>query len=222
MITVHHLEDSRSQRILWLLEELGLEYQIKHYARDKKTQLAPPELKQVHPLGKSPVLEDSGEIVAESGAIIEYLIDRYDSEGRLRPSREQASEWRDYTYWLHFAEGSLMPFMVMMKVFMTVKTAPMPFFVRPIAKRIAGEVEKSFIMPTLVSEFDYIETWLGEHEWFAGEQLSGADFQMSFPLEAAKSRMPGDYPNIRAWVDKVHARSAYQAGLEKGGEYSYA
>lgn len=222
MITVHHLEDSRSQRILWLLEELGLDYTVKHYARDKETQLAPPELRAVHPLGKSPVIEDDGCVVAESGAIIEYLIARYDSAQTLRPTNALSEAGRDYSYWLHFAEGSLMPFLVMTKVFMTIRTAPMPFFARPIAKKIAAKVETSFITPTLMRDFDYIEAYLGTHDWFSGDALSGADIQMSFPLEAAQSRIKGDFPHIAAWLERIHARPAWQAALEKGGPYSYS
>lgn len=223
MITVHHLEDSRSQRLLWLLEELGLAYEVKRYARDKKTQLAPKALYAVHPLGKSPVLEDDGLVLAESGAIIEYLLARYDAEGRFKPADALSQAGRDYTYWLHFAEGSLMPYLVMVKVFDTVKRAPMPFFVRPIAKQIAGRVEGSFLKPSVTRFFDFIEAHLSKQQWFAGDAISGADIQMSFPLEAAMAgRVVGEYPQIRAYVKRIHARDAYQRALAKGGDYSYA
>lgn len=228
MITVHHLEDSRSQRILWLLEELGLAYEVKRYARDKKTQLAPQELFAVHPLGKSPVVEDKtgedeGRVVAESGAIIEYLLARHDAAHAFKPTDALSQAGLDYSYWLHFAEGSLMPYLVMTKVFMTVKTAPMPFFVRPIAKQIAKRVEDSFLNPSILRFFDYIEAHLGKQEWFAGDSFSAADIQMSFPLEAAMAgRVPGNYPHIRAFVTRIHARDAYQRALAKGGAYSYA
>jgi glutathione S-transferase len=223
MITVHHLEDSRSQRLLWLLEELGLAYQVKRYARDRKTQLAPKELFAVHSLGKSPVLDDDGLVLAESGAIIEYLLARYDLEQRFRPADALSQAGRDYTYWLHFAEGSLMPYLVMVKVFATVKAAPMPFFVRPIAKQIAKRVEDSFLMPSINRYFDFIEAHLGRQDWFAGDSFSAADVQMSFPLEAAMAgRVAGDYPHIRAFVKRIHGRDAYQRALTKGGDYSYA
>lgn len=222
MITVHHLENSRSLRILWLLEELGLDYEVKHYARDKKTQLAPAELKAIHPLGKSPVLEDSGTVIAETGAIIEYLLARYDENNQFKPSEALSQAGLDYTYWLHSAEGSLMPFLVMTKVFDTIKKSPMPFFVKPIAKAIAAKVETSFILPTVKSHFEFIESVLGKQKWFAGEQFTGADVQMSFPLEAASASMAGEYPNIDAWLERIHARSAWQAALKKGGPYQYA
>lgn len=222
MIIVHHLEDSRSLRILWLLEELGLDYEVKHYARDKETQLAPAELKQVHPLGKSPVLQDKDTVVAETGAIIEYLLARYDEKNQFKPSDPLSKAGLDYTYWLHSAEGSLMPFLVMTKVFDTIKKAPMPFFIKPIAKAIAGKVESSFILPTVKSHFEFIETVLGKQDWFSGENFSAADVQMSFPLEAASSSMAGQYPQIDAWLKRIHARPAWQTALEKGGPYQYA
>lgn len=222
MITVHHLENSRSLRILWLLEELGLDYEVKHYARNKETQLAPAELKAIHPLGKSPVLEDSGAVIAETGAIIEYLLARYDENNQFKPSEALSQAGLDYTYWLHSAEGSLMPFLVMTKVFDTIKKSPMPFFVKPIAKAIASKVETSFILPTVKSHFEFIESVLGKQKWFAGEQFTGADVQMSFPLEAASASMAGEYPNIDAWLERIHARSAWQAALKKGGPYQYA
>lgn len=222
MIKVHHLEDSRSLRILWLLEELSLDYEVKHYARNKETQLAPAELKAIHPLGKSPVLEDNDTVVAETGAIIEYLLARYDTQNQLKPTDPLSKEGLDYTYWLHSAEGSLMPFLVMTKVFDTIKKAPMPFFIKPIAKAIAAKVETSFILPTVKSHFDFIETVLGKQDWFAGEYFSAADVQMSFPLEAASASMAGEYPNIEAWLKRIHARSAWQTALEKGGPYQYA
>ena len=220
MITLHHLNNSRSQRILWLLEELGVPYEIRHYQRDRKTQLAPPELKKVHPLGKSPVITDDGVTVAESGAIIEYLVRKYGTQ--FRPA-EDSPAFLDYTYWMHFAEGSLMPPLVMKLVFDKVREAPVPFFIKPVTKGIADKVMKSFVGPNISNNMDFIEGYLRGREWFAGSQLTGADFQMSFPLEAAVAgRATGNYPAITAWVKKVQARPAYQRALKAGGPYDYA
>jgi glutathione S-transferase len=221
MITVHHLNNSRSQRVLWLLEELGLPYEIKHYQRDAKTMLAPPELKQVHPLGKSPVLTDGDITVAESGAIIEYLVDR--AGGALRPP-PGTPEHRRYTYWLHFAEGTAMPPLLMKLVFDRVKSAPMPFFVKPIARAIADKVLANFVMPNITSQLDYMEAELGRSEWFAGDEFSAADIQMSFPLEAAAQRAGLDArrPRLKAFLDRIHARPAYRRALERGGRYDFA
>lgn len=222
MITVHHLNNSRSQRVLWLLEELGLEYEIKRYERDPKTIRAPDSLKSVHALGKSPVITDGGITVAESGAIVEYLVRQYGQD--LMGLPEGSTAQRDCTYWLHFAEGSLMPPMVMKLVFDKLKTSPMPFFVKPIAKGIADKVMKSFVSPEIVSALRYIDSYLSDREWFAGSHLSGADVQMSFPLEASVARgmvHEGNYPNIYRFVKKYQARPAYLAALEKGGDYDY-
>lgn len=217
MITLHHLENSRSQRVLWLLEELGVEYEIKHYKRHPKTSLAPPELKAVHPLGKSPVITDGNLTIAESGAITEYLIDRY-GNGRFKPAAGSPQALRN-TYWMHYAEGTMMPLMVMTLIFNRVEQAP--FIVRPIAKAISGQVKKAYLGPNIQANLAFIENELGAVSWFCGEELTGADFQMIFPLEAAMARAgAGDkLPNIRAYVDRVHALPAYQRGLEKGGPY---
>ena len=217
MITVHHLENSRSQRVLWLLEELGVDYEIKRYERDKKTSLAPPELKKVHPLGKSPVITDGDKTIAESGAITEYLIDTY-GNGRFKPEPGTDAALRN-SYWMHYAEGTLMPLMVMTLIFNRVEQAPL--LVRPIAKAISGQVKKAYLTPNTRNNLDFIEQELGKNTWFTGEELAGADFQMIFPLEAASARAGlGDtHPNIKAYVDRVHARPAYQRGLEKGGPY---
>ncbi len=223
MITVHHLNNSRSQRVLWLLEELGLPYQIKAYWRDKKTMLAPPELRQVHPLGKSPVITDSistpSVTVAESGAIVEYLIDQY-SEGRLKPAAGTPERLR-YTYWLHYAEGSAMPPLLMKLVFDEIEKAPMPFFVKPIAKAISGKTKSAFISPQIKTHLDYMEAELAESPWFAGKAFSGADIQMSFPLEAAAARggLDASRPKLMDFLKRIHARPAYQRALEKGGAY---
>ena len=223
MITLHHLENSRSQRVLWLLEELGLPYRVKRYARDRKTMLAPPELKKVHPLGKSPVISDGKVTVAESGAIVEYLLDTYDAEGTLRPPPGTPERLR-FTYWLHFAEGSAMPPLLMKLVFDKVRSAPMPFFVRPVARAIADKVSSGFIAPNIAQQLDFMEAELSASPWFAGEAFSAADIQMSFPLEAAAARAGLDarYPKLSDWLARIHARPAYQRALEKGGPYSMA
>ncbi len=220
MITVHHLNNSRSQRILWLLEELGLPYEIKRYQRDPKTMLAPASLRQVHPLGKSPVVTDGALTLAESGAIVEYLIDQYGA-GRLAPAPGTPERLR-YTYWLHYAEGSAMPPLLLKLVFDTIEKSPMPLFVRPIAKAISGKAKSTFIGPQIRQHLDYLEGELGKAAWFAGSEFSGADIQMSFPLEAAVARAGLDQsrPRLMDFLARIHARPAYQRALEKGGEYA--
>jgi glutathione S-transferase len=219
MIVVHHLNNSRSQRVLWLLEELGLEYDIKRYQRDAKTMLAPPALREVHPLGKSPVITDGEVTMAESGAILEYLVERY-GKGRLAPPAGSA-ERRRYTYWMHFAEGSAMPPLVMKLVFDRMAKGPMPFFARPIARGIAAKVRESFIAPNIARQLDFMEAELGKSQWFAGAEFSAADIQMSFPLEAAAARAPivRQMPRLSAFIDRIQARPAYKRALEKGGPY---
>ncbi|MBV8467644.1 MAG: glutathione S-transferase [Burkholderiales bacterium] len=218
MIIVHHLNNSRSQRVLWLLEELGLEYDIKYYQRDKETMLAPPELRAVHPLGKSPVITDGDVTVAETGAIVEYLLDTY-GEGRLRPARG-TPEGRQFTYWLHYAEGSIMPLMVMTLVFRRIETAPLPFFVKPVARGIVSKVHQSYLDPNVKTHLDFVEAELGKTGWFAGDDFSAADIQMSFPLEAAMARVKsGGRPVLAAFLERIHARPAYQAALKRGGPY---
>jgi glutathione S-transferase len=219
MITVHHLNNSRSQRVLWLLEELGLPYEIKRYQRDPKTMLAPPELRAVHPLGKSPVITDDELTLAESGAIIEYLADRYGA-GSLIPAHGTPQRLR-CNYWLHYAEGSAMPPLLLKLVFRRVETAPMPFFVKPIAKGIARKVQQSFVDPQLQLQLDYLEGELGKSEWFAGDAFSVADIQLSFPLEAfaARGGLDTSYPRLSAFLQRIHARPAYQRALQQGGEY---
>ena len=219
MITVHHLNNSRSQRVLWLLEELGIAYEIKRYERDSKTMLAPASLRAVHPLGKSPVVTDSALTLAESGAIIEYLVDRYGG-GRLAPPPGTPERLR-YTYWLHYAEGSAMPPLLMKLVFSRIAKAPMPFFARPIARRIADGATRSFVGPQLALHLDYMEGELGRSAWFAGDEFSAADVQMSFPLEAAAARagLGASRPKLNAFLDRIHARPAYARALERGGDY---
>jgi glutathione S-transferase len=227
MIVVHHLENSRSQRVLWLLEELGLPYEVRRYERDPKTMLAPEALAQVHPLGKSPVITDGADVVAESGAIVEYLVERYgqgrdqrSDQGSLVPPAGSLERLR-YTYWLHFAEGTAMPPLVMKLVFDRIATSPMPFFARPIARAIASKVLESFVMPNIQRQLAFMETTLQASEWFAGDAFSAADIQMSFPLEAAAARGGLDerYPRLQAFLARIHARPAYQRALERGGPY---
>jgi|TARA_R110000868_G_scaffold266000_2_gene524865 glutathione S-transferase len=219
MIVVHHLNNSRSQRILWLLEELGLEYEVKRYERDPKTMLAPPELKAIHPLGKSPVITDGELTLAESGAIIEYLVDKY-GQGRLAPAAGSVERLR-FTYWLHYAEGSAMSPLLLKLVFNKVESSPMPFFVKPFAKGIARKVKGSFVEPQIVQHLDYLNGELAATGWFAGDEFSAADVQMSFPLEAAAARggLDGKWPNLMAFLQRIHERPAYKKALERGGEY---
>lgn len=219
MIIVHHLNNSRSQRILWLLEELGLDYEIKKYERDSKTMLAPPELRAIHPLGKSPVITDGDTMVAESGAIIEYLTERH-GNGKLVPAAGTPEKLR-YTYFLHYAEGSAMTPLLMKLVFDKVASSKMPFFAKPIAKSIVKKVKSSYIMPQIVQHLKYLESELSKRTWFAGEEFSAADIQLSFVLEAAAARggLGENYPKLDAFLKRIHARPAYQRALERGGKY---
>ncbi len=223
MITVHHLETSRSQRVLWLLEELGLPYEIKRYQRDPKTKLAPAALKAVHPLGKSPVITDGDETIAESGAILEYIVERYgaQAQGELAQLQPAAGTkaYRQSRFWMHYAEGSLMNWLVMKLVFMTIPKQPMPFFVRPIARALCGNVQAKLIDPNLTTALAFIEEHLGRNTWFAGDAISIADFQMSFAVEAAMARSSNarQYAKLTAYRDRMVARPAYQRGIAKGG-----
>jgi glutathione S-transferase len=220
MITVHHLNNSRSQRVLWLLEELGLPYAVKRYQRDPRTMLAPPELRAVHPLGKSPVIDDDGLVLAESGAIIEYLAETY-GEGRLLPAAGTPERLR-HRYWLHYAEGSAMPPLLMSLVFSKVRSAPSPFFVKPVARAIADKVMGDFVSPQIRLHLDFMEAELGRSTWFAGEQFGAADIQMSFPVEAAAARggLDASRPRLMAFLERIHGRPAYRRALEKGGPYA--
>ncbi|UTA47274.1 glutathione S-transferase [Simiduia sp. 21SJ11W-1] len=223
MITLHHLNNSRSQRVLWLLEELGTPYQIECHQRDATTQLAPASLKAVHPLGKSPVIVDSDHALtlAESGAIIEYLISRYGDYNWAVD--ESAAEYWQYRFWLHFSEGSVMPPLVMRLVMNRIKTAPMPFFVKPIARNIATKVLNNFVEPNIRSQLAFIEQHLQAHTWFCGARITGADIQMSFPLEAQVSNGldANEFPAIHRFVHQCQARPAYQAALQKAPGYAY-
>ena len=218
MIVVHHLENSRSQRVLWLLEELGLPYEVKRYQRNTATMLAPPELKRVHPLGKSPVIVDTdgagavagagqGRVVAETGAIVDYLVDK--AGGRLGPPGDQEGALR-HRYWMYYAEGSLMP----------------PLFAKLVVGRVPlfGKMAQKRLQPMIDVHLDHVEATLAGSRWIAGDALSGADVMMSFPLEAARSRagLDGSRPATIAWLDTIHSRPAYQRALAAGGPYAYA
>ncbi len=218
MLTVHHLETSRSQRVLWLLEELDVPYEIVRYVRDPKTKLAPPELKAVHPLGKSPVIVDDGVTVAESGAILEYLVERYGAQSGLQP-RPGTEAHRQCRFWMHYAEGSLMNWLMLKLVFATIPTQPMPFFARPIARGLCDKVSARLVDPNLETALAFIDDHLARNAWFAGDALSIADFQMSFALEAALSRGRDTqrFRNMHAYKAKMESRPAYQRALAKGG-----
>jgi len=220
MLIVHHLNNSRSQRVLWLLEELGLPYEIKRYQRDPETMLAPPALRAVHPLGKSPVLVDDGVTVAETGAIVEYLVEK--AGGRLRPEAGTPDRLR-WTYWMHFAEGSLAPQLLLDLVLATMPgRAPAPM--QEAAKAAADAARQGYATPNLKTMFDFIEAELATRPWFAGEEFSAADVMMSFPLETGGARA-GAFAGRRkleAFVERIHARPAYRKALVRGGPYAYA
>jgi len=220
MIVVHHLNNSRSQRVLWLLEELGLPYEVKRYQRDRKTMLAPPELRAVHPLGKSPVIEDAGQTLAESGAIVEYLAERY-GDGRLVPAAGTPERLR-YRYWMHFAEGTAQPPLLLKLLFDRLDQGPMPFFVRPVARAIARRAQDTYIQPNIERTLDFMEGELAGRDWFAGPGFSAADVQMSFPLEAAVVRggLDAKRPRLMGFLGRIHARPAYRRAIERGGEYA--
>ena len=207
MIRVHHLNNSRSQRVLWLLEEIGLPYEVVRYERNKKTMLAPKELRRIHPLGKSPVIEDDGKVFAETGLIIEYLVERYGPD--LAPARDSALHWR-YKYWLHYAEGSLMPPLLLKLVIDRLGLLALP--------------ARSFVNSQLKLHLDYLEAELATAPWFVGDRFSAADVMLSFPLEAAKARAGLDRsrPKLMDFLQRIHARPAYRRALEKGGVYRYA
>ena len=207
MLVVHHLENSRSQRVLWLLEELAMPYEVRRYNRDPKTMLAPPELKQVHPLGKAPVIQDEGRVIAETGAIVEYLVEK--AEGKLGPPANREAVLR-YRHFLHYAEGSMMP----------------PLLALLVINRlgILGRPAKAPIQKMLDDHLDWLEAELGTRDWFAGDEFSAADVMMSFPLEASRSRGGLDErrPNLMVWLERIHARPAYDRALQRGGPYAFA
>jgi glutathione S-transferase len=210
-IIVHHLMYSRSLRVLWLLEELGLEYEIVRYERDKNFR-APPSLEKVHPLGRAPVVEVDGLVLAESGAILEHFADR---EGRLRPTSQEGL--RELRFFLHYAEGSAMPPLLVQLLAERVSSAPMPVFVKPIARRIAQEIERNYSGPAIIRHFGFVEHTLSQRQYFAGGELSIADIQMFYPVEAALRRGSGDWPHLRAWRERVTQREAYRRAEQKGG-----
>ena len=221
-LTVHHLNNSRSQRVLFLLEELGVPYAIKRYQRDAKTMLAPASLKAVHPLGKSPLVTDGELTIAETGAIMEYLAATYD-DGKLMPA-PGTEERRRVTYYLHYAEGSLMPLMLLSLIFGRLSQQG-PFFMRPLLKRVASGVRAQFIGPQLALHLNFLDRELADRPWFAGENFTVADAQMSFPIEIAGLRMHmlgAARPNLQRWLDRVRARPAYARALEQGGPYELA
>lgn len=215
MITVHHLNNSRSQRVLWLLEELELPYDVEYYQRDPRTLLAPPELRAVHPLGKSPVISDGPLVLAESGAIIEYLVERY-GEGRLQPADPGARLL--YRYWLHYAEGSAMPPLLLKLVFDSIGRKA-PLLVRPVAAGIARKARELLVTPNLTRQLQFMESELSGRDWFAGDAFTLADIQMSYPLEAAAARAGLDarYPRLTDFLERIRARPAYRRALDKGG-----
>lgn len=220
MITVHHLNNSRSQRVLWLLEELGVPYEVKRYQRDARTMLAPPELKVIHPLGKSPVITDSGRTIAETGAIIEYIIDNY-ANGRLIPARGSDEQLR-YTYWLHYAEGSAMT-PLLLKLIFTAIPRNAPGLIRGFVNGIMKTAQARISDPQIKMHVDYWQAELSKSEWFAGADFTAADIMMSFPLEAAAQRGNARaQPKVAAFLDRIHARPAYKTALEKGGPYDFA
>jgi glutathione S-transferase len=217
MIIVHHLEKSRSQRVLWLLEELGVPYEVVHYKRHPQTLLAPPELRAIHPLGKSPVIVDGGHTIAETGAIIEYLVEAYGG-GRLLPP-PGTPERLAYRYWLHYAEGSAMPPLLLKLIFSRMPRG-VPAFIRPVARMIAATAQTRMIDPQLANHRRYWNETLARTPWFAGQEMTAADVQMSFPVEAAAGRVGlDDAPAVRDWLDRVHARPAYQRALKTGGPF---
>ncbi len=218
MITVHHLNNSRSQRVLWLLEELGCPYEIVKYQRDPHTLLAPAQLKRVHPLGKSPVISDGAHTIAESGAILEYLLDTYGA-GRLRPQAGSEARLR-YTYWLHYAEGSAMPPLLLKLVFQRLPQGPVPALLRPLVRAIARGAQSSYIDPQLATHIAFWESELVQQAWFAGAEFSAADIQMSFPVEVAAARAGVPLgERLRGFLERIHGRPAYQRALQAGGPF---
>jgi len=219
MLTVHHLNLSRSQRVLWALEELELPYQIVRYQREP-TMLAPEALKKVHPLGKSPVLEDEGMVLAESGAILEYLQETHDPQQKLKPLSPQ--ERIHYRFWLHYAEGSLMPMLLMKLVFASLGKPPVPIGLRTVGKVLGQGVQKAYLNKQLATHAAFIESHLAQYPWFAGEQLSMADIQMSYPAFALLARgEQGAMPNLTAWKNKVEMRPAWQRAIQQGGPLDF-
>jgi glutathione S-transferase len=218
MLVVHHLNNSRSQRVLWLLEELGVEYDVVRYQRQSDMR-APAELRAIHPLGKSPVVIDGGNTIAETGAIVEYILDSY-GNGRLIPPAKTPERLR-FTYWLHYAEGSAMP-PLLLKLLFTLMPKRAPALLRPLVRKVSNQVLTALVNPQLKQHMAFWESELGRSLWFAGDEFSAADIQMSFPLEAAAARggLEQGHPRAMAFLDRIHARAAYQRALDRGGPYS--
>jgi glutathione S-transferase len=216
MITVHHLNNSRSHRVLWLLEELGLEYEVKHYKREASLR-APASLRAIHPLGKSPTVTDGDQTLAESGAILEYLIERH-GQGRLVPAAGTPEHQR-YRYWMHYAEGSMMLPLVLMLIFRQMPKQPMPMLARPVVRTLANTVIESFVQPQIEQHLTFVEGELGRTEWFAGNEFTAADIQMSFPVEAAAARggLSASRPKTWGYVQRIRERPAYKRAIERGG-----
>jgi glutathione S-transferase len=210
-IIVHHLMYSRSLRALWLLEELGLDYELVRYERDANFR-APPSLDKAHPLGRAPIVEVDGFVLAESGAILEYFADR---EQRLRPVSPDGL--REYRFFLHYAEGSAMPPLLVALLVERVRSAPMPIFIKPIARRIGDEIERNYSGPAIERHFGFVEQTLRHRRHFAGEEFSAADIQMIYPVEAALRRSGNRWPRLREWLERVKAREAYRRAEAKGG-----
>ena len=221
MITVHHLNNSRSQRVLWLLEELELPYEVRRYERDKQTMLAPRELRTIHPLGKSPVITDNGRTIAETGAIVEYILERHGNQRLIPPAG--TDERLRYTYWLHYAEGSAMTPLLLKLVFTRMPLSAPPLL-RGVVNSISQKAQERMSDPQIRMHMDYWDNELAKAEWFAGKDFTAADIMMSFPLEAAATRMAVNEgrPNIAAFLQRIHARPAWQAALKRGGTYAYA
>ncbi|MEY4785448.1 MAG: hypothetical protein RIR41_3383 [Pseudomonadota bacterium] len=220
MITVHHLNNSRSQRVLWLLEELGALYEVKRYQRDAKTMLAPRELTRIHPLGKSPVITDNGKTIAETGAIIEYILETY-GDGRLIPKPGTPERLR-FTYWLHYAEGSAMTPLLLKLIFTQIPNSA-PGLMRGLLRSVMSKVQERVSDPQVLLHINYWDEELSKSQWFAGNEFTAADIMMSFPLEAAGSRAGArSRPMIAAFLDRIHSRPAYINALKKGGPYDYA
>jgi glutathione S-transferase len=221
-LTVYHLQNSRSQRVLWLLEELGVSYDVQRFERDPATLFAPAALQSIHPLGKAPIIRDGAVTLAESGAIVEYLVATY-GRGRLAPAADSPDRWQ-YTYWLHYAEGSAMPPLLLRLIFSRLAGPQTPAFVRPVARAIAKRVNAVLIEPQLTRHLTYMDSQLRDRPWFAGNEFTAADIQMSFPLEAARARGGLDqrYPRLQDFLERIHARPAYQRALARGGDCAYA
>ena len=215
-ITVHHLEASRSHRVLWLLEELGVEYAIERYQRDPKTMRAPEALKAIHPLGKAPVVSLDGHVLAESGAILDTLVETL-GDGRFRP-KPGTEAFRRYRYFLHYAEGSLMPPLLVALITEKLRTVPMPFFLKPIPRAVAGKIDEAYTRVEIPRHFGFLDAELGSRPFITGDELTAADVQLSYPVAAAASRGFSDgYPNVAAYLARLEARPAYQKAIEIGG-----